>query len=101
MSTTVEIKIHLARADKGRVVLREGAPPLPSPNGRVPRVARLMALAIRIERLIREGSVRDYADFALSYAGIACLTTIRMVHAARNTSPPATAPSATRRGPGG
>jgi hypothetical protein len=32
--------------------------------GRVPRVARLMALAIRFERLVRSGEVRDYAQLA-------------------------------------
>ncbi|WDI40475.1 hypothetical protein [Bremerella sp. P1] len=34
------------------------------PKGRVPRVARLMALAIRFEDLIRRGEVRDYAELA-------------------------------------
>jgi hypothetical protein len=32
--------------------------------GRVPRISRLMALAIRYEGLIRTGVVRDYADIA-------------------------------------
>jgi hypothetical protein len=30
----------------------------------IPRIARLMALAIRLEGLIREGTLRDYADVA-------------------------------------
>ena len=30
----------------------------------VPRIARLMALAIRFEGLLREGSIRDYAELA-------------------------------------
>ena len=34
------------------------------PSGRVPRVARLMALAIRFEDLIRRGEVADYAELA-------------------------------------
>jgi hypothetical protein len=33
-------------------------------RGRVPRIARLMALAIRIEGLIQEGTVADYAEAA-------------------------------------
>lgn len=44
-----------------------GTPGAPSPGlspGRVPRVARLMALAIRFERLIRERVVADYAELA-------------------------------------
>jgi len=32
--------------------------------GRVPRVARLMALALRFEELVRTGAVRDYAELA-------------------------------------
>src|SRR5579862_285532 len=34
------------------------------PVGRLPRVARLMALAIKADGLIRAGVVRDYADLA-------------------------------------
>jgi hypothetical protein len=30
----------------------------------VPRIARLMALAIRFEGLLREGTIRDYAELA-------------------------------------
>ena len=36
----------------------------PALPGRVPRVARLLALAHRFEKLIRDGEVRDYADLA-------------------------------------
>ena len=32
--------------------------------GRVPRIARLMALALRFEQLVRSGAVRDYAELA-------------------------------------
>jgi hypothetical protein len=32
--------------------------------GRLPRVARLMALAIRFEELLRDGTVKDFADLA-------------------------------------
>src|SRR5450756_479212 len=35
----------------------------PTP-GRVPRVARLLALAHRLERLVRTGVVKDYAEAA-------------------------------------
>ena len=34
------------------------------PSGRVPRIARLMALALRFEQLVRTGTVRDYAQLA-------------------------------------
>lgn len=62
--STVEFKIHVHRAAKGRVELREGAAPPPEPRGRVPRVSRLVALALHIEALVRAGKVRDYADAA-------------------------------------
>ena len=32
--------------------------------GRIPRISRLMALAIKFDGLIKEGVVRDYADLA-------------------------------------
>lgn len=34
------------------------------PAGRVPRVARLMALAIRFDKLLRDGEITSYADLA-------------------------------------
>jgi hypothetical protein len=34
------------------------------PSGRVPRIARLMALALRFEQLVRTDAVRDYAELA-------------------------------------
>jgi hypothetical protein len=30
----------------------------------IPRIARLMALALRFARLVQEGAIRDYADLA-------------------------------------
>src|ERR1044071_5730839 len=33
-------------------------------EGRLPRIARLMALAIRFDGLMRSGVIRDYADLA-------------------------------------
>ena len=45
--------------------ISEPAPTCPQlEDGRVPRIARLMALALRFERLVREGAVRDYAELA-------------------------------------
>ena len=49
----------------GSKVLKLGEAATPAPRrGRVPRVARLLALAHRFETLIRNGEVRDYADLA-------------------------------------
>ena len=63
---TVEHEIHFQRKGRGsRRVMESGPDPLVSqPIGRVPRVARLLALAIRFERLIREGEITDYAALA-------------------------------------
>lgn len=63
----VSFKVNLTRGKSGRVRLRAAAasPPPPPPGaGRVPRVARLMALAIRFDRLVRSGEVADYAEIA-------------------------------------
>lgn len=63
---TVTIKVHRARSAERRVELREGAAPAVAapPPGRTPRISRLMALALRFDRLIRDGEVRDYAEIA-------------------------------------
>jgi hypothetical protein len=64
---TTQSTIHFARARRGRKELRRGeAPPAPPPPlfGRVPRIARLMALALRFQRLVESGEVRDYAELA-------------------------------------
>lgn len=63
---TVECKVHFEIGRKSRKKLEVGDTP-PDPDalvepGRVPRVARLMALAIRPERLLADGAARDYAD---------------------------------------
>lgn len=58
-------KIHFERrSDRSRrlVVTDDGPPAVAS--GRVPRVSRLMALAIHFDRLIREGEVRDQSELA-------------------------------------
>lgn len=48
-----------------------------TPAPRVPRVARLMALAIRLDQLIRDGTVADQAELArLGHVSRARLTQI-------------------------
>jgi hypothetical protein len=61
---SVECEVHFHRPRKGRKELRVGPEPAAGPPGRVPRVARFMALALRLERLVRTGAVRDYAELA-------------------------------------
>jgi hypothetical protein len=60
----IESEFHFDRRGRGsRKELRPGEEPLPAVEpGRVPRVARLMALAIRFDGLLREGAVESYAE---------------------------------------
>lgn len=64
--STVTFKVHRARSAERRIELRIGEAPITvtPPHGRVPRVARLMALALRFDHLVRSGEVRDYAEVA-------------------------------------
>ena len=63
---TVEFTMHEQRGRNGRRQIKQGAAPPKTdlPPGRVPRISRLMALAIRCEELVRRGDVVDYADIA-------------------------------------
>ena len=63
---TLKTKVHFHRAEKGTLEMRDGEEPTPSPapKGRVPKIARLMALAIRFDGLLARGEVRDYAELA-------------------------------------
>ena len=55
----------------------EIAPDAESPGPRIPRVTRLMALAIKFQDMVDRGEVRDYADLArLGYVTRARLTQI-------------------------
>jgi hypothetical protein len=49
---------------KGRRVITEEVPSLALPAGRIPRIAKLMALAHHFERLVVTGVVKDYAELA-------------------------------------
>jgi hypothetical protein len=66
MSITIESQIHFTRAKAGRKQLAAGPEPEPihPPPDPIPRISRLMALAIHFDGLIRQGIVRDYADLA-------------------------------------
>jgi len=63
---TFQCKVHFTNARRGRkqMAVGEAPAPAPAPLGRIPRIARLMALAIRFEGLLAHGDVRDYADMA-------------------------------------
>ncbi len=64
MSEELTYRVHFRNGTKGKKRLKAGAKP-PEPKGEpVPRIARLMALAIHFDQLIRDGAVEDYADLA-------------------------------------
>lgn len=53
------------RPDKSHaIVSAEEVPKSRAPAGRVPRISRLMALAIHFDRLVREGNVADLSALA-------------------------------------
>jgi hypothetical protein len=66
MTETLEFNVHFERGQRGHWRLQQGecGPPPAVPGGRVPRISRLMALAIRLERLLASGEVKNYADIA-------------------------------------
>jgi len=66
MSATITSTVHFAVGGRGRRELRIGAKPGASVDarGRIPRVARLMALAIKFDRLLGEGAITDQAELA-------------------------------------
>ncbi|MGQ0629189.1 MAG: hypothetical protein ACT4PL_13950 [Phycisphaerales bacterium] len=63
---TLEFKVHFTTGRSGTRVMQAGACATPPevPRGRVPRISRLMALAIRFDNLVQVGEVADFADIA-------------------------------------
>ena len=59
---TIECPVHFNTQAKGRKELHLGQAAAAVSPGRVPRVAKLLALAHRFEQLLHEGVVKDYAD---------------------------------------
>jgi hypothetical protein len=59
------------------------APPPPGPLGRVPRVARLLALALRLEQLVQTGVIANYAELArlghVSRARVTQIVSLRLL----------------------
>jgi hypothetical protein len=57
-------KLQFIHGHNGRRIVRKTAPTLKASEGRLPRVTRLMALAIRFEHLLQTGAVRDQSQLA-------------------------------------
>jgi hypothetical protein len=67
MSTTltIEVPVHFHRCGHGsRKEMRSGAEAPALRPGRVPRVSRLMALALRFDELVRTGQVGSFSAVA-------------------------------------
>jgi hypothetical protein len=76
---TIKRKVHFQQGQRTRKELcrGEGGENSSAPAGRVPRISRLMALAIRLDQLIRDGVVTDQAELArLGHVSRARLTQI-------------------------
>ena len=83
---TLEFNVHFERSRHGRKRLVQGkAPEEPEgfEPGRVPRLSRLMALAIHFEGLLARGEVTDMADLSrlghVSRARITQIMNLRML----------------------
>lgn len=70
---TVNKRITFATTGRGRVRIREAAEPTAIAPPPLPRVTRLMALAIKLDGLLASGTITDQAE--LARAG--CITRAR------------------------
>ena len=65
---TVKRKLNVSIASRGRIEIRphdpNAEPPRPRPTNRVPRISKLMALAIRFDEMLRTGEVSDTIELA-------------------------------------
>jgi hypothetical protein len=64
---TIERQVHFRHAGHGRgKQVHEGPAPAESqlPQGRVPRVTKLMALALHFDDLLQSGAIASYAELA-------------------------------------
>ena len=66
LTMTIEVPVSFPHPDRGSPrKLHSGARSASLPAGRVPRVSRLMALALRLDELVRSGPIRSYSELAL------------------------------------
>ncbi|WP_413431520.1 hypothetical protein [Crateriforma spongiae] len=70
--TTIKMKVDVKLAAKKRRTIRpasEREPAEPAKRrGKVPRVSRLMALAIQFEEMLRNGEAKDATELAIAYS---------------------------------
>ena len=74
---TITKQVHFRHGRGSRKVLKEGEAPKAGLLERVPRLSRLMALAIHMKELVDKGEVADYAELArLAHVSRARITQI-------------------------
>jgi len=62
---TVKKQVFFTRSERGRRRIEDELPPTHTvPEGRVPRVSRVMALALQFQGLLRSGTVSDTIELA-------------------------------------
>ena len=63
---TFDFNVHFQRERRSAKVIQRGKKPKPNPEevGRIPHVSKLMALALRMEALLKTGQVENHAEFA-------------------------------------
>jgi hypothetical protein len=65
LTMTIEVSVPSQPIGRcGRKELRPGGEKAALPPGRVPRVSRLMALALRLDALVRSGQLGSYCELA-------------------------------------
>ena len=70
-------QVHFRQGRGTRKVMKEGNAPKDKSPGSVPRISRLMALAIHMQDLVDKGEVADYAELArLAHVSRARITQI-------------------------
>ena len=60
----IKRKVHFRRGRRSRKAIEDGEAAPEAPVGRVPHISRLMALALRLDQLLRDGDVTDQAELA-------------------------------------
>jgi hypothetical protein len=65
---TIKRKLNVSIASRGRIAIRpidpNAEPPRPKPSSKLPRISRLMALAIHFNEMIRTGEALDMIELA-------------------------------------
>jgi len=81
---TITRQVYFRHGRDGRIVLKEGEAPKVAATPAVPRISRVMALAIHMQELVDHGEVAGYAELGrLGYVTRSRITQImRLLHLA-------------------